>query len=381
MDGGKYVGEGTYGCVFRPALPCRGEHPVSAHAVIPAVSAARADAANTLSKVFNRPESFRDESENTKLIARIDPKQRYFVYPRTACTVTTADLRTDRGYSHCELLRGTRGKAFPTLKIPYGGEPLDKVLGPSGRAPPRAFRVPDPLSAYLTALHPVAAGLVRLARAHVTHHDLKMDNILYDANLRECRIIDFGLSLNSKDALSPTGNPYLYSRYIFHPPEYRMSEFAGHSHATERALATDLSILKVSVPGLSGRRRGETLRDRLWSPAYTEWTRESYTAAFSDYAKNVYKKHDGAHGIGAGGGIARQEYMQRWANRIDIWAFGLTLLFTLHRVWPTQSTPLPAEFRAVLTAMVHPDPRKRLSPEKLLGALAPWTVGASHAIR
>lgn len=387
MDGGKYLGEGSYGCAFRPALPCRDEKTIGPDGLrttlpSPVPRAARATiAAASISKVFKRTDALLEELQIVRKLADLDPKQKYFVYARTVCETTPADLRTDPEHRSCRLLGAparARSRAYPTLKIPFGGRALDDVLGPSGRAPPRAFRAPDPLRALITALRPVLLGLGRLADAGLLHHDVKMDNILYDATRHECRLIDFGLSIRARDALSPDGNPFLFSDYIFHPPEYRIAA-ALHldpiaatttpAAVAATALATDLAVLKTLVPGLKAARATETLRDRLFNPIYTNWTRDSYTDAFNHYAARATR---------AATSIAPPPWST--SIRADVWGLGVMLLFILHRVWPTRTTPLPDPLRAVLTHMLHPDPHHRLSPKKLTTALSPWIVGDSHLV-
>ena len=69
MKAGGLVGQGAYGCIFRPSLLCEGE---------------AAPVENTISK-FLTEDSAETEMILQPILKEIDPTQQYFIYPDRIC--------------------------------------------------------------------------------------------------------------------------------------------------------------------------------------------------------------------------------------------------------------------------------------------------------
>jgi serine/threonine protein kinase len=118
--GGAYIGEGSFGCAFRPALPCEG-------------SADRTP--NTISKLL-QAENADKEFEIHDILYGIDPTQQYFLYPKRKCQVNVPRLEVSNRMNQCTLLNPTdprRGARFrmnmtntKVIEYPDGGRDLEK---------------------------------------------------------------------------------------------------------------------------------------------------------------------------------------------------------------------------------------------------------------
>jgi serine/threonine protein kinase len=165
------LGQGAYGCVFKPSLFCEGERAVPDH---------------TLTK-FMTSESAENEMRIHTILKRVDPEQNYFLYPIKNCRPSRRYKKSLRlptnAIAQCDLSIDDDDARF--LRYKDGGVTLqDLVVQPAQYA--RFFSGLASLLEGLALLHnnPVKS---------VYHLDIKPDNIVCDETLR-CRFIDFGIS-------------------------------------------------------------------------------------------------------------------------------------------------------------------------------------------
>jgi hypothetical protein len=171
-------GEGTYGCVVKPTLPCGSE---------------QFDPATTVSKLFVQAREADTELHEAEKLKTIDPLQEFTVQPLAMCEIPTP---SDAGTACIKL--GARLAAQDTITqivYPYAGVPV------------RAFTA---------RLRGLMSALLRLAEGRLAHRDLHAGNILDDG--ARTRVIDFGL-MEAMDGIYvwPTG---FRSTYRIWPPEF-----------------------------------------------------------------------------------------------------------------------------------------------------------------
>ena len=260
----KYLAQGTYGCVMRPAQSCPEDAlaPIAETAVKPKRTlksriagifsrnkplappatgdcahppcapsgSARRTRSNTVAKLFADEGSYTEEVGFQKQIERIDPAQKFTVPIVQNCRIS----RTR--YAEREL-RKCDGYAEFTSKIPqivYNGDGSDlhKVL---------AERLYGATFADLfLAMEPVFAGLVTLAKAGVVHQDIKPANIIYYPNEGRCALIDFGLMIGADEVYEAENLPICQTVYRYYPPEYQYA-LALRSRNLRRARMADVA--------------------------------------------------------------------------------------------------------------------------------------------
>lgn len=159
--GGKYIGRGTYGCTFRPAVRCK-------------TNTVREK--NAISKVM-LPKSAQDEYKLVSILQKIDPDQRYTLYPYKICEpqLNAANLSAPNYKGQCDDILKLQDKKAIFMKD--GGDNLAVVLkrinaGPLNKLHRSAFR----------ALHNLFLGLEKLHENNFVHLDIKTENVV-------CKII------------------------------------------------------------------------------------------------------------------------------------------------------------------------------------------------
>ena len=244
--GGRFVGSGTYGCGFRPALRCEGE-------------AARRR--GKFAKLVHLSTAT-DEMALRDILASRDPDRQYFLYPEAICTPAPTEV-SDEAYK-CRLAFPAENPARVII-MGKGGENLEKLtLRPRDYAP------------FFESLRNVFRGLAILNAAGLAHMDAKPPNIV-TRRLRDgsyhTRLIDFGLMIDPTrldawaDISGGTFDKYdvLDSNYLYWPFEVRLLKPAILAHAVANAfeISTELAQFyrelgraRLSVPyELFGARR------------------------------------------------------------------------------------------------------------------------------
>lgn len=179
--GGVYKGQGTYGCVFKPAIKCSDE-------------AARRP--GTISKLLDPEEADKEFSQYYALKA-IDPQQKYLLWPLRLCEPEYQD--PENNSSRCTISKNASNRPIDIRTIQpkvvlykEGGVDLDKIVITSANIIP-----------LLTGLRNLFRGLAVLHAADMAHLDIKLGNIvaLNDPVSGEYKIrfIDFGLTKHATE--------------------------------------------------------------------------------------------------------------------------------------------------------------------------------------
>ena len=169
-----FIGAGSYGCVFRPALPC---HTILTQNESGArqKKTGRHHHKNTVGKVFTDQAEFERERLVLEAIHRLDPRGEFTVPYLYDCLV---DLREADARS-CKALvtmmkegrrSRSRVKNLPQLVLYNGSSTLDALVR---RKPPLSW---DLFRRVFVLLRPVVVGLGRLAKAGWVHQDIKPAN-------------------------------------------------------------------------------------------------------------------------------------------------------------------------------------------------------------
>jgi serine/threonine protein kinase len=175
ITGGKYIAQGTYGCVFKPQLPCNGNPEIKEGYVSKLIAAF-------------------DESEEMKgktLFGDIDSEMKYFLYPEKSCIPGDAP---PENVANCKVKNTNNtklGENYSTdkrrlIQMEDGGDDLFNLkLSASDYNP------------FFTSLLNLIEGLELAHKNNITHNDIRAENILSKKNEDgsfTTRFIDFGFS-------------------------------------------------------------------------------------------------------------------------------------------------------------------------------------------
>lgn len=197
LKGGKYIAEGTYGCVFEPAQKCKGE----------------TFRRPGVSKLMDRPDAI-DEIKEQEKVDKIDTNFDYHLRPPHMCGV---DMNTFRDREN-SLRDCRRMPAVPSnfseialLIMENGGESL-KTYNKEKLGSKTARQKID----YICGMKNLFKGLVDFSKNNFMHLDIKPDNVLYNEETGRFNFIDFGLSNDIEDFVEKKYFLLDYG-YFYHP--------------------------------------------------------------------------------------------------------------------------------------------------------------------
>lgn len=176
----KLFAQGSFGCAFRPAIPC----------------IKKSNLKNKISKVLTTKNANNEYAEYSR-IAMADPRKKYYLGKPQKCPMTEANFKAHIEQSGCRILQpNTSSTDYEILQYEDGGFDLDdfvvnhltKFLAPNKQRQTDLF--------WLNA-HSLFMGLKTFSENNILHDDLKPQNIVFKYDLvkdtMEFNFIDFGL--------------------------------------------------------------------------------------------------------------------------------------------------------------------------------------------
>lgn len=203
LKGGKYKYAGTYGCTYFPAMKCKGDLQRTPFSI---------------SKIMEKSDAIA-EYQKQSLLKKIDPDQKFFLWPTRICDVQKSDLDlvTEDKLAACDLV-GHRFKSnLRDAKLIYyrnGGTDLDHLS-----------LTPRDYEQFFIGLGQLLEGLALLHSRDAVHLDIKPGNIVADLlpnGAFDFHFIDFGFSCKTRNHDRediPNVN------YFIWPYEYRFAKY------------------------------------------------------------------------------------------------------------------------------------------------------------
>jgi len=204
MKGGKQIAQGSYGCVFKPQLLCKGEN-------------VRGDG---VSKLMETHEAMSEIHEQKK-IDEIDPNFKYHLKPPRICDVGDLNPMYD-SLSKCRVSQGKYRRDLSILQMEDGGESLEIYLDKVSKS--SALKNEETAKKVFFAMENLFAGLVDFYENKFIHFDLKPGNIVYNDSTNRFNFIDFGLasSYDNLDSFFEDREFLLKTGYFITPIEAYM---------------------------------------------------------------------------------------------------------------------------------------------------------------
>jgi serine/threonine protein kinase len=179
--GGKYLGEGAYGCAFKPALPCKGRNKRTPNAITKLVG-------------YN---FFHTEYKPKALLEGINGEQKYFLYPLSECDIDEWKLEPENNIGKCTLpfvnVEHERRKLgnSKSIEFGYGGTDLDSI-----------HLHPSEYIGVFNGFSKIFEAISVLHRNNIVHLDIKTGNLVTKKlpdNTWDFHMIDFGFLTKTDD--------------------------------------------------------------------------------------------------------------------------------------------------------------------------------------
>jgi len=218
MQGGRLLDQGMYGCVFTPALKCKGA----------TVKLDQEDPFHPPVSKLILIEDAEQEFAVSEIIRRLPDWKRYFAVSESICE--PSPKQTEKEMKECEVLEDRPLSDFRILSMPYRGTPVYR----------HRFQIKE-FDMISFVRHIFEAGSM-LALFGIVHRDLHLGNLLID-HKQVPRIIDFNLSIRvladniTSSSISHTFKPQL----IQEPPDSALVMGTSLGYSSDRVIQ---SIMK-----------------------------------------------------------------------------------------------------------------------------------------
>ena len=197
----KVIGEGTYGCVHKPALKCKDK---------------KHKKRNMISKAMMKQDALVEMNEYV-IMEHTDKKNEYHLGKPILCSVDNNKTNIDALHKcgNDKLYRNIDDVSLLIMKD--GGMNLEEFSEYMKHNPKNEDRR-EIMEHFWLDMHTILVGVMMLDRNGIVHHDLKPQNIVYNMKTRDINMIDFGL-MGRKDFfmnLAKTSNyPYNFIHWSF----------------------------------------------------------------------------------------------------------------------------------------------------------------------
>lgn len=212
MIGGKYIAEGSYGCIYRPSIPSS-KYPRDQ---------------NLVSKIINRDNLKEEYSNIVQLkLDKLDPSNKYLIFPKEIDNIQDIDEINDNLLEDCDLIDKSDipndtsideiqnslsklNNKYVNLIIDNGGDSLDIL---------RTYNTYESISTKFMDYLNLFKAVLLLKSNGIIHRDIKPSNITTEPIMK---LIDFGLTTNITDFNDNTHTSFSKTGYVFWPMEYQI---------------------------------------------------------------------------------------------------------------------------------------------------------------
>ena len=194
MSKPEVIGEGTYGCVHKPALNCN----------------KKKSEPGKVSKVMRKRDAD-DELKEYLLIREIDTDGKYHLGTPTKCSIDD-NIQNIESINKCRKITTNKSelRKLKLLIMEHGGYNIEDYVNLFSNKNP-SDETMHTLETFLASFANIFKGLELFDSKKVAHHDLKPQNIVYNPDTNNTKFIDFGLMTNYSTVLSETSR----SKYHF----------------------------------------------------------------------------------------------------------------------------------------------------------------------
>jgi serine/threonine protein kinase len=314
QKGGKFLGSGTYGCVFYPHLKCKDVNNIK----------------DGIGKVFPLSEDFEEELLVTKLIQKkSDPKNEFTIPILNSCNIHY--VRDTDQFNKCTIIKqNTPITDLKQIIYKNAGKSLQDVL--ENKTPLKGS--PSTFLRIFQSLGPLIKGLTRFNEVQFVHCDIKPGNIMIKSN--KINLIDFGITCYEEDVYTKERIAILTANYLWYPPEFKAFLYKNNNDF-------------------------ERLFKRVLDNYDKYIIRAFYNILHMDIAKDfqAFFRAD----------PPKKDYKTQYASKVDVFSLGIVILELL--IWSeynnqiyrnnSQKAIIRQMIISMIKSMVQFDPRRRAS--------------------
>lgn len=313
------LGQGSYGCVIKPPIPCDGKDDKSS--------------INVVGKVYNKKKYFDNEQRLMKLVRDIDPKQKGLIHSTQSCKVNLESILEHPVAYKCDNVRRSQSQVFYQITMPYGGQRIDKFLQENRK---KSLLHSHELR---TMIMPLFDALCKLQMKGYVHQDIKNGNILVTPH-GKAMVIDYGLMVRQNNVYKASNITRLRHIYYTYPPEYKVFARMMNDHGD---VVMDIDGIVNDVVSNIDRGKKEQTK-RFWT-LHSKSRVEKAVRDFTIWVASLDQKQ-------------KHKDMKEFAKKVDVFSLGTVILDVIPFVY---GNGLKKKLTELVEQMTTVDPRERYS--------------------
>ena len=354
MTTSEIIGEGGFGCVFKPSLPC---------------SDKKISYKNKISKWMLSKSAIEELQEYT-VIAKADPKADFYTGKPTKCSIKQGAEMT-RAIKRCELLKTKIknksvkqiAKETALLIITDGGDDLEKWVK-------KIDLLDDSLAAQVKIMEfwketrRLFLGIQTFLKNDLVHHDLKPQNIVYKMENKRVNYIDFGLMRSTKTEAVKCSikNACRSKSHWNYPTDILFMNRIAYETLAKKTMAERATIMKGYLESL--KKKIDVPFVKSFYEFFTYIIKKDDSALRMDFYKRYWKGFEELLMTVRMDNYA--EFLNKSLKTFDVYGLGLSLLFVLNKVKKNMDAKIVSQVYELCFHMMTPNVFQRYSAEKAL---------------
>jgi serine/threonine protein kinase len=314
--GGKKIGSGTYGCVYKPALRCRGNTKRKK---------------NAISKFMKKRHAKSEIRENER-IEELDPEGKFHVKIFEVCVPNEPKEGFNENYrENCPKVWNPKKTELDKYRLIIerdGGIQINHAIKelPELKKGVTSRRRADWWNRFFAGMERLFYGVMKMSEAGFIHNDIKTDNVLINPETLEMNFIDFGLSLSrermKEEIIHPEDNDdpgrSITSFFLMQPPEsFILSNYPLYVQQVETMVSEDDDEASEYIETL----HKKYLKDYRSDNKYTQYTRNTDQVILpSDLQRNKLEFPDDAWTYLD---LYHEERLDEILSKWDLYALGI----------------------------------------------------------
>lgn len=314
MEGGKYLGSGTYGCIFYPAVMCSNGKKLEG-----------------VGKIFSDKTERDGEFELGKRIQHVDPNGAAMNILTDECDVTRTEIMKNEQSNQCKHITHST-QIYNQLIYKEKGVDLDKFFK-NNRGKYCLFD--KNVEKYITNL---LKGVELLQDHNLAHMDIKPENILV-SDKNKLLLIDFGLTRELRDIYDIEKSDYLlkYSYHIY-PPEFKVFMILNRIKRAKLDMKSDSyydKLHRLIMKVYTNKYQGFTGYDHvLYKLSTIQVSKHTLKQEFSEFVTQLLdqmKEQNMTHKS-----CPCALFRRVFAKKADVFSVGLVLLYFYYHSKPSE---------------------------------------------
>ena len=326
------IGKGSFGCVYRPSLKCN-----KSSKKTPSI-----DYTDKISKLMSKKYA-KAEMKEYDVIADIDKKNEYYLGKPEMCQ---PDKSEKVNIDNCKL-----NISSPSLLIMKdGGMSVSDYVSYLNKRTVSSHEID--FDTFLLAMHNSLMAVKAMHNGGMVHHDLKPQNMVYNPNTEEVKIIDFGISRDRtkliRDAKASVSGAVTHWSY---PWEYMYTNFVSFPYLPlagktpqEKKKQFDVIVQEINDKN-NTKREASAFRTFLVQTGISD----------DPVLKKEHLEHWYNFRNNPGPGLMYPRFLEKCIDTFDLYGIGLAFMAIHKYCSKYMDTQMKKKFLDFSLKLVHPN--------------------------